>query len=317
VKETIMDTHNVDARLQELSDQVALLLARQERSDELWGEVMPIGRELMRTAATRLDDAEKKGYFEVARELISVGQRVLEHYSAEDVRRLGDAIVMIIDGVRALTQPSVMALAADAARAIDHADQARPTGFMGLVRSTRDEDVQRGIGVLLEVLRKVGQGVQAMTVEEQKGLDRKARLAKALGPRRGRDVLGIERTVPVPRVQAAPAPKTCAVPKPAAAATVVDGIGFTADGYMTDATQWNKTIAETLAIAQAISLTDAHWKVLEAARADFAKANASPNIRRLTQIQPLTTKDLYGLFPRAPGRTIAKIAGLPKPAGCL
>ena len=86
---------------------------------------------------------------------------------------------------------------------------------------------------------------------------------------------------------------------------------------MTDATQWNKTIAETLAIAQAISLTDAHWKVLEAARADFAKANASPNIRRLTQIQPLTTKDLYGLFPRAPGRTIAKIAGLPKPAGCL
>jgi sulfur relay (sulfurtransferase) DsrC/TusE family protein len=31
----------------------------------------------------------------------------------------------------------------------------------------------------------------------------------------------------------------------------------------------------------------------------------------------VTTKELYVLFPRAPGRTIASIAGLPKPAGCL
>jgi sulfur relay (sulfurtransferase) DsrC/TusE family protein len=37
----------------------------------------------------------------------------------------------------------------------------------------------------------------------------------------------------------------------------------------------------------------------------------------LTQIASVTTKDIYALFPKAPGRTIAKIAGLPKPAGCL
>jgi sulfur relay (sulfurtransferase) DsrC/TusE family protein len=34
-------------------------------------------------------------------------------------------------------------------------------------------------------------------------------------------------------------------------------------------------------------------------------------------VASVATKDLYALFPKAPGRTIAKIAGLPKPAGCL
>ena len=57
--------------------------------------------------------------------------------------------------------------------------------------------------------------------------------------------------------------------------------------------------------------------MLDAARADFAATGSSPNIRRLTQVAGVSTKDLYVLFPRAPGRTIAKIAGLPKPAGCL
>ncbi|MDX2014742.1 MAG: TusE/DsrC/DsvC family sulfur relay protein [Myxococcaceae bacterium] len=46
-------------------------------------------------------------------------------------------------------------------------------------------------------------------------------------------------------------------------------------------------------------------------------AKASPNIRRITQGTTLTTKDVYALFPKAPARTVSKIAGLPKPAGCL
>jgi tRNA 2-thiouridine synthesizing protein E len=31
----------------------------------------------------------------------------------------------------------------------------------------------------------------------------------------------------------------------------------------------------------------------------------------------VSTKELYALFPKAPARTVAKIAGTPKPAGCL
>jgi tRNA 2-thiouridine synthesizing protein E len=98
---------------------------------------------------------------------------------------------------------------------------------------------------------------------------------------------------------------------------VIDGIAYTADGHLADASAWTRTLGEALARLQGVTLTDAHRAVLEAARSDFATTGVSPNIRRLTQIAGVSTKDIYALFPKAPGRTIAKIAGLPKPAGCL
>jgi tRNA 2-thiouridine synthesizing protein E len=68
---------------------------------------------------------------------------------------------------------------------------------------------------------------------------------------------------------------------------------------------------------QGVEMAEAHWKLVEVARKDFESTKTSPNIRRLTQITDVTTKDVYALFPKAPARTLAKIAGLPKPAGCL
>lgn len=64
-------------------------------------------------------------------------------------------------------------------------------------------------------------------------------------------------------------------------------------------------------------MDEARWAVVRFARADFEATKTSPNIRRLTQGTNLATRDLYALFPKAPARTVAKIAGIPKPAGCI
>jgi TusE/DsrC/DsvC family sulfur relay protein len=306
-----MDTPTItlEDRLDAISEQLAWLVAKQEKQEELWTELMPIAKEMLTSFSNRLDGYERQGYFAFGQALLEVGQKVVQNYSADDVHKLGDAVVTILDGVRAVTQPEVMRLATDAAQVVAQIDRTEPVGLFGVVRATRDEDVQRAIAVLLEVLRKVGHGVKAMGERQTQTDDRRARLAAVLGPKRGRTVLGVERApVAPPPPRAAPA---------AATPVMVEGVKFTPDGHLADATAWTKPMAETLATAQGVKLTDAHWKVLEAARADFASAQASPNIRRLTQVANVTTKDLYALFPRAPGRTIAKIAGLPKPAGCL
>lgn len=313
--------NDLDARLQAIAAELERLNARQERADELWSELMPVGREVLRSLATRLDEAERKGWLQFGREALLLGERVLERYSAEDVRRLGEAIVPILDAVRALTQPKVVAIASDAAAALEQAGEAKPVGLLGAVRATRDDEVQRGIAVLLEVLRKVGQAARAAPGPGAPALDQKERLARALGPSRRPRATLAPLALPAEAAPARPArpaaPAACAAPRPAALAAVVDGVGFTADGYLTDATQWDKGIAERLALASGLALVEAHWKVIDAARADYAQTKASPNIRRLTQIQPLGTRELYALFPHAPGRTIARLAGLPKPAGCL
>jgi TusE/DsrC/DsvC family sulfur relay protein len=299
-------------RLDALATQVAYLAERQRAQEELFAEMTPIAREVMGAAIARLDALDKQGYFAFAGELAGVGKRIVEGFSPADVRQLGDAIVGILETVRTLTQPEILQVAADASAAMQDADQVKPLGIFGMVRATKNDDVQKGMALMVEVLRRVGHGVNAIAAEQAKQLDRKAKLAGLLGPRRSKKALGIER----PQLPAGP--PACAMPaKPAATAAVIDGIAYGADGHLVDPAAWSRPLADAIAQLQGVALTSAHWPVIDAARADFAETKVSPNIRRLTQITGAATKDLYALFPKAPGRTIAKIAGLPKPAGCL
>ncbi len=299
-------------QLEAIAGQMDRLVEQQKKQQELIDDLLlPVSKEVMASATARLDALEKKGYFAFGRELVKIGSRIVETYSTEDVRQLGEAVTSILDTVRALTQPEVLSVAGEMSGVLAQADTTKPLGLVGMVRATRDGDVQRGMAVMMELLKRVGKGAGALADKQGRSGTQKEKLAAALGPRKKN--LGIER--PAPKQLPAPA---CAAPaKPAPATTVIDGISFTADGHLADSAQWTKTLAETLSATQGVTLTDAHWVVIDFARKDFAETKASPNIRRITQGAGVSTKDLYSLFPKAPGRTIAKIAGLPKPAGCL
>jgi dissimilatory sulfite reductase related protein len=323
------DPAMVDRRLAAMEAQLTYLVERQKKTEELFSEMTPILREVMATATTRLGDLDERGYFAFGKELLAVSERVIEGFSPDDVRKLGDAIVGILQTVRAVTQPKVLEIASEASAVLEKSDQAEPLGLLGMVRATRDDDVQKGMAVLMEIMRHVGRAAAA--VAEQKKADpteqKRAKLAEALGPRR-KKALGTERTPPRdvrptarPPARAADLgpPPGCAVPSrgPAEVATVIEGVAFGADGHLADPKAWTPDLAQRIAALQGVALDEARWTVVKFARADFEATGASPNIRRLTQGTNLATKDVYALFPKAPARTIAKIAGIPKPAGCI
>ena len=304
----------VVARLGALEGQLAYLVERQRKQEELFSEMAPILKEVMSTAVGRLDELDKKGLFSFGRELARVGEKVLEGYSAEDVRRLGDSVVGILDAVRAMTQPEVLAIVGEAGEVLQRADSAQPVGLLGMVRASRNEEVQKGMAVMLEVLRHVGRGAQ-LVAEQRAGAPPERRIAHAApagAQPRAKRALGTERAAP-------PRAASCAAPPPARgqAVTTMDGVGFTADGHLADPSQWTQSLAQTIASAQGVALGEAHWAVISFARAEFEKTQVSPNVRRLTQGVNIGTKELYALFPRAPARTVARIAGIPKPAGCI
>ncbi len=64
-------------------------------------------------------------------------------------------------------------------------------------------------------------------------------------------------------------------------------------------------------------LTPQHWAVINFMRSVFDKEGDSPSIRRLTKESGVDTKTLYQLFPKGPAKRAARIAGLPKPKGCI
>lgn len=320
------------ARLDLLTEQMAFLVERQRKTEELFEEMTPILKAVMGSATERLHGMEQKGYFAFGREAVGVAERIMDGFSPEDVRQLGGAIVSILETVRELTQPEVLKVAAEASTVLQNADKAEPIGIVGMVRATGEHDVQKGMSVMVEVMRNVG---RAATVVREKraaspGNQRKAKLEAMLGPRRASKALGVERTPPPAVARAVQVKKAeaiaakgagpaCATPTtgPAPVAATIDGVGFGADGHLADASVWTRALGEKLAAMQGVEMTDAHWKLVEVARADFEATKASPNIRRLTQVGGVSTKDVYALFPKAPARTLAKIAGLPKPAGCL
>jgi tRNA 2-thiouridine synthesizing protein E len=306
----------VAARLGALGEQMNYLVERQRKQDELLAELGPILKEVMATATTRLDALDKQGVFAFGRELARVTERIVAGYTPEDVRELGDAIVRILDTVRAMTQPEVLAIAEQASVVLQQADAAEPIGLVGMVRASRDEEVQKGLAVMLDLLRHVGRGARAAAQREGARTPHKARPAEPAGTRR--KVLGVERSG-APARKVAPAPAACGAPSPSSGevAAVLDGVGFTADGHLADPAAWTRALGERIAAAQGVALGAAHWAIVGFARAEFEKAGASPNVRRLTQGAGVTTKDLYTLFPRAPARTVARIAGIPKPVGCI
>lgn len=95
-------------------------------------------------------------------------------------------------------------------------------------------------------------------------------------------------------------------------------IAFNEEGFMTDPNQWSKEIAETIAKNEGIeALSENHWKIIDFCRETGMTSGKSPTLRQITTGTGISTKELFGLFPKGPAKKVAKISGLGKPEGCV
>lgn len=90
------------------------------------------------------------------------------------------------------------------------------------------------------------------------------------------------------------------------------------EGFMTNADQWTPDIASAIAEEVGVGpLNDKHWQVIEYCRADAQEQGQPPGLRRISKFSGVNMKEIYQLFPKGPGKLAAKVAGLPKPQGCI
>ena len=94
------------------------------------------------------------------------------------------------------------------------------------------------------------------------------------------------------------------------------------DGFFVDPNQWTEDMAPVLAAESDIEeLTDRHWQVLRFMRSEFFEKGTGPTVRMLVELveerESVSVKELYKLFPTGPAKTAARIAGIPKPRGCI
>ena len=96
------------------------------------------------------------------------------------------------------------------------------------------------------------------------------------------------------------------------------------EGYIQDLSAWNKELAELIAQDEKIAMTDEHWEVVNFLREYYEEYQIAPAVRVLIKAIKKSmgpdkgnNKYLYTLFPYGPAKQACKIAGLPKPTGCV
>ncbi len=90
------------------------------------------------------------------------------------------------------------------------------------------------------------------------------------------------------------------------------------EGFFTDPTQWTEAMVPELAQAAGLGeLNDQHWQVINFMRKEFFEKGTGPTVRLLGKASGVSVKEVYQLFPKAPAKTAARIAGIPKPRGCI
>jgi len=95
-------------------------------------------------------------------------------------------------------------------------------------------------------------------------------------------------------------------------------ISLDEDGFLINPGEWVEAVAVSFAQGEGIKeVTADHWKVINYLREYYKEYQVAPMVRKLCKQTGFSLKQIYELFPSGPAKGACKLAGLPKPTGCV
>ena len=96
------------------------------------------------------------------------------------------------------------------------------------------------------------------------------------------------------------------------------------EGYIVNLADWTEEVANAIAKQENVEMTANHWEVVNFLREYYNEFQIAPAVRVLTKAigkklgaDKGNSNYLFDLFPYGPAKQACKIAGLPKPTGCV
>jgi uncharacterized protein YjgD (DUF1641 family) len=134
-----------------------MLLDQFESALDLVQTVGPLTDEAFGKAITTLNDMEQKGYFTFARGGKRIADNIVTSFTADDVDRLGDNIVLILNTVKDMTQPEIMTFVRNTLLVAEkEVEKPVDISYLGLIKQMRDPEVRRGLALTMRVMHVVG-----------------------------------------------------------------------------------------------------------------------------------------------------------------
>ena len=130
-----------------------------ESAQDLFNDITPLGKQVFDNLMEKMDEADKKGYFEFGRELSQVVDTIVTEFSVEDVVMLRENIVSIILTVKSMTQPEMLNSANNALgffKKMD-IDVDQDISIFQLIKKAKDPEVKKGLYFMLEFVKNMAQ----------------------------------------------------------------------------------------------------------------------------------------------------------------
>ena len=157
------DVLNLMKRLARNTRTFDQLLDQVESANDFMKDFAPLTNDMVEQAIRLMADMEQKGYFGFVRQSQYVMDQIVTSFTEDDVRQLGDNVVLILNTVKALTQPEMMGLVNNLTQGFqeieEHPEELQTSAF-GLLREMRDPEVRRGLAVTMEVLKRISKQYQ-------------------------------------------------------------------------------------------------------------------------------------------------------------
>ena len=157
----LADTLRLLRRFVEVAPTLERALVGLNAAAEFVDDAAPLGADVMAMVTDRLAEAERKGYFTMATAAIGVADRVVTNFDEHDVELLGDNVVAMLEALREVTQPEMLAFlgrmigAVQSEQAAVELESAEPPSLWALARQVRDPEIRRGMARALHTLRAV------------------------------------------------------------------------------------------------------------------------------------------------------------------
>jgi len=148
------------------------LLDQLESLQDFTKDASPLAQDAFLQLVQVLDEMERKGYFSFVREAVRIADIIVSSFTPEDVRMLGDNIVLILNTVKEMTQPEMMRLLhslTSAYRGAQEHPETLPTSTLALLKQMRDPQVKQGLALTMQMLRIVAENRAQSAQEDGNG----------------------------------------------------------------------------------------------------------------------------------------------------
>lgn len=120
-------------------------------------DAAPLSKDIFQSLLHQMEELDRRGYFVFMKGALQIIDNIVTSFSEEDVKQLGDNVVMILNTVKQLTQPEMMHTIQNVLMVYQHLDVVAPekVSLFGLLKELNDPQVRKGIYTGLAMLKNI------------------------------------------------------------------------------------------------------------------------------------------------------------------